>query len=106
MQVGLGSMVTLGNKLLHGPIGQQRLADLEMLCLKCHHAEHCFTSNDHSNEKPRCGKSRTSDLERGMGKNHREQSMNSVPVPTLREYDFSDEKLWDSVGMRPPKLAG
>jgi hypothetical protein len=55
MQVGLGSMVTLGNKLLRGPIGQQRLADLETLCLKCHHAEHGFTSNDHSNGKPRCG---------------------------------------------------
>jgi hypothetical protein len=32
--------------------------------------------------------------------------MNGVPVPTLREYDFSDEKLRDSVGIRPPKLAG
>jgi hypothetical protein len=32
--------------------------------------------------------------------------MNGVPVPTLREYDFSDEKLRDSVGIRSPKLAG
>ena len=30
--------------------------------------EHGFTSNDHSNGKPRCGESRTSGLERGMGK--------------------------------------
>jgi hypothetical protein len=28
--------------------------------------------------------------------------MNGVPVPTLREYDFSDEKLQDSVGLQIP----
>jgi hypothetical protein len=39
------------------------------------------------------------------GENHRGQSLNSVPVPTLREYDFSDDKLQDSVGIKPPKLA-
>jgi hypothetical protein len=37
-------------------------------CLKCHQAEHGFASNYHSNGKPRCGESRTSGLERGMGK--------------------------------------
>jgi len=45
-----------------------RLSDLETLCLECHHAEHGFASNHHSNGKPRCGESRTSGLERGMGK--------------------------------------
>jgi hypothetical protein len=34
----------------------------------CHHAEHGFASNNRSNGKPRCGESRTSGLERGMGK--------------------------------------
>ena len=28
--------------------------------------------------------------------------MNGVPVPTLREYDFSDEKLRDSIGLHIP----
>jgi hypothetical protein len=37
-------------------------------CLECHHAEHGFASNHHSNGKPRCGENRTSGLERGMGK--------------------------------------
>ena len=32
--------------------------------------------------------------------------MNGVPVPTLREYDFSDEKLRDSVGIRPLEISG
>lgn len=47
------------------------LADLETLCLQCHHAEHGYAGNNHSNGKPRCGESRTSGLERGMGKTTR-----------------------------------
>jgi RNA-directed DNA polymerase len=45
-----------------------RLTDLKTLCVHCHHAGHGFVSNNHSNGKPRCGESRTSGLERGMGK--------------------------------------
>ena len=45
-----------------------RLPDLETLCASCHHAAHGFVSNNCSNGKPRCGESRKSGLERGMGK--------------------------------------
>jgi RNA-directed DNA polymerase len=45
-----------------------RLANLETLCLECHHAAHGFVSNHRSNGKPKCGESRASGLERGMGK--------------------------------------
>jgi hypothetical protein len=31
-----------------------------------------------------------------------EQSLYGVSVPTPREYDFSDEKLQDSVGLHAP----
>lgn len=34
------------------------------------------------------------------------QSMNGVSVPTSREYDFSDDKLQDSVGLDLPKIVG
>jgi RNA-directed DNA polymerase len=45
-----------------------RLADLETLCLQCHQARHGLANKYHSHGKPRCGQSRTSGLERGMGK--------------------------------------